>query len=776
LISFFLILTVIFFFNDNNALPEKITFSQMENEIIPNASVPKWLLSEEYSKILNKLTKEEKESFINLYDFDEYLSKYRKKDTLNVESLIYGASLISKSGYRNNDLIFLNKVFVKNLQTNFYDLSGDNYDKKRAKYLLQDLYFEKYNYYKNLPIFTFIRKFIIEKKGAIDLNFNIIPHRDLAKLLKIYSPDRNRVILSEDSLFGRVELTGDDEYMNMSIDGVILDGIDSYNGAYYDPRIPNTIEEATVFIVGLSADGIVKSAKKLPKVKKVAGIEINPTIKRIMEEDGQFSKFSAYPYKDLEVHYGEGRSFLKSTKETYDYISLMNIHMEHGPNCSLSPEYFHTIEGTTLLLNKLTDRGMIVYEEILFNYRSTYAFYKFLNTAVATLEKMGVKNPRDHIYIFEWDFWGSANVFRTVCLKRTPFTKEEIKNLDGFVKACEKRYPSIKMNMHPNELYGSTLEDIVLNKKYDYTALPTYFEGYAFTKELLEKTESDADFKFLKSVYNYSKLGGSYYLANLSQIQKTKLSEILKKLSYPFELDLSPATDNKPFPFNIYKNKKEVIDLLKIIIGMSLVLLIPVLLLLLSNIKRYKFNQFIHILFFAVTGFGYMVVEIVLMQKYQQFIGSPVYAFMITLGGLLLFSGIGSFVSKFLPRSVVYVSLIFIPIILILKMLFLDNLFGAFAQFSFNSKMLISIILLFPLTFLMGIPFPTALERVKEHTTPEFGPLMFGISGVFSTLGSTTSILMTVSNGFIFSFTIGFISYLIGIGLFYLIILLTRKV
>ncbi|HOV14868.1 MAG TPA: hypothetical protein PK771_11330, partial [Spirochaetota bacterium] len=416
LISIFLVIVVVNFFNNNNALPDKITINQMEEQIIPEASVPRWLFGEEYNNIVNQLSKEEKAVFTGLYDYDDFFSKYRKKSTLDIKQVQEGAKLINKTNYKNNDLKFIKKVFVKNEKTGIYDLNGDHYDKKRAKYLLQDLYFEKYNYYERLPILTFIKKFIIEKTGMIDLNFNIIPHRDLAKLLKIYSPDRNRVILSEDSLFGRVELTGDDEYMNMSIDGVILDGIDSYNGAFYDPRIPNTIEEAKVFIIGLSADGIVKSAKKLPKVKKVAGIEINPTIKRIMEEDGQFSKFAAYPYKDLEVHFGEGRSFLKSTKETYDYISLMNIHMEHGPNCSLSPEYFHTIEGTTMLLNKLTDRGMVVYEEILFNYRSTHAFYKFLNTLVATLEKMGVKNPREHIYIFEWDFWGSANVFRTVCL------------------------------------------------------------------------------------------------------------------------------------------------------------------------------------------------------------------------------------------------------------------------------------------------------------------------------------------------------------------------
>ncbi|HOJ63387.1 MAG TPA: hypothetical protein PLE45_03095 [Spirochaetota bacterium] len=775
ILSIFLIMVLIIFFNNNNKIPKKISITQMEENILPLLYLPKWLSSENYDYIIEKLSSNEKEDFKNLYEYDEYFSKYRRKNNIDIKKLKNLSQTISKINFRNNDINFLKRVFIKNEKNSTYDLNGDKYDKKRAKYLLQDIYFEDYNYYNKISIFEFIKNFVFKKSGMIDLNFNIIPHRELSKLLKIYSPDRNRIILSEDTLFGRVELLGDDSYMNMAIDGVILDGIDSYNGAYFDSRIPNTIENANVFIVGLSADGIVKSAKKLPNVKKVSGIEINPVIIKIMQE-GQFAKFANYPYKDVEVYYGEGKSFLKSTKEIYDYISLMNIHMEHGPNCTLSPEYFHTIEGTDLLLNKLTDRGMIVYEEILFNYRSTYAFYKFLNTIVVTLEKRGVKNPFEHIYVFEWDFWGSANVFRTVCLKRNPFTDQELKKLDDFVSTCEKWYPSIKVDFHPKKRYGNILEDIVINKKYDYYAFPTYIDGWTFTKEILEKTDNDIDFKLLKTFYNYSKTSGYYSLISLNDKDKDRLATIFKKINYPFELDLSPTTDNKPFPFNIYKNKKEVTDILKIVLIMTLFLLIPVILVLISNIKRYKIAQFIHILFFAITGFGYMIIEIVLMQKYQQFIGNPVYSFMITLGGLLFFSGIGSFVSKFLPKKVIYILVIFIPIIIILKMLFLDSIFNAFAQFSFNAKLVLSILLLFLLTFLIGIPFPTALEKVKNQTTKEFGPLMFGISGIFSTLGSTTSILFTVTNGFKFSFMIGFTCYFIGILLFYLIMFLARKV
>jgi hypothetical protein len=39
-----------------------------------------------------------------------------------------------------------------------------------------------------------------------------------------------------------------------------------------------------------------------------------------------------------------------------------------------------------------------------------------------------------------------------------------------------------------------------------------------------------------------------------------------------------------------------------------------------------------------------MMVQIVLIQKFQLFIGSPTYGVIVVLGGMLLFSGIGSLV------------------------------------------------------------------------------------------------------------------------------------
>jgi len=198
--------------------------------------------------------------------------------------------------------------------------------------------------------------------------------------------------------------------------------------------IPAFLKNPKIFIIGLSADGIVKSARRVPGAY-VAGVELIPGIMRTMTE-GIFAKFAHDPYKGLEAIQGEGRSYLETDPRKWDLISLMNIHTEHGPYCTLAPENLHTVEGAELLLSKLTDRGILVYEEILMTPRSDLAFYKSLNTISEALRKSGAKNPMDHIHIFQWDFDPGA-LFRTLTVKRTPFTPEEARQMDAFVDLCK---------------------------------------------------------------------------------------------------------------------------------------------------------------------------------------------------------------------------------------------------------------------------------------------------------------------------------------------------
>jgi hypothetical protein len=663
---------------------------------------------------------------------------------------------------KNYDRAFLDRVYKLDKERKVYVLGGDDYDKRRASYLLAQ------------TGHWFI----------VDLNYDIRHHDSLTERMKWYTWN-NRLLLAEDSMMGRVDYTGDDDYMNMAMNGVYLDGIDYYNGAAIDPRVPQApyMKNPEIFIVGLSADGIVKSAKRVPGAK-VTGIEINPTILRTMNE-GQFAEFAKMPYVGLEAHTGEGRSWLENSDRKFDMITLMNIHMEHGPVSTLSPENFHTIEGTNLLLDKLTDRGMVVYEEIVTGKRSRLAFKKFLNTVKATLRTRGIKEPEKCIYIFQWDFAAKGDIFRTLCIKSTPFTEKQAQQLDEFVDVVDKRkyysgakmFGSTKITYHPYKNLGTDYENFIRSEdQLSTTETSRYVTNSEYKHWFTDKLKGD-DLKFIED--NFQATKWATYVMPYNKYKNKEIKDryikILKKVGYPIEIDLEPVSDNKPFPFNIYKNRYEAVDNIRKISLLSLFLIIPVLLMVVIRRKKYKMPPLLPVLFAAVTGFGYMLVEIVLLQKFQMFIGDANYTLIVILGGMLFFSGIGSFTSRYIPRKVLIVLTGLIPILLIFNILLLDKIFILFSGFSFAGKVISSAFLIMPLTYLIGIPFPTTMETMKKYSSPEFSSLLFGVSGGFSTLGSATAFLLNVSMGFAMTFWIGSACYAAGLALFVLIILKANK-
>lgn len=715
------------------------------------------------------------------------------KDVTSLDKQFYELELVpllrrkhNTRFFRNYDMLFLNRVYEKRDDGN-YHMIGDDDDKKRARYLLTQL----------------------GHMQTIDLYFDVRYHDTLRDDMKIFT-SADRLLLSEDSTLGRLEYTGslvgglnpDDikkayDVFYMYINGVALDTVVPYDGTATDPRVPwLSMPNPNVFIVGLSADGIVKSCKRLSeRVGKsdvtVSGIEINPSILRTMKTGDPFALAAVNPYENVNVYSGEGRSWLENTKEQFDSIYLMNIHMEHGPVSTLAPEYFHTVEGTELLLSKLTDDGYVVYEEIIQNIRGEAALFKMINTIKAAMKNMGIKDPSEHIYIFEWGFSRGSDVFRTIMIKRTPFSDgtemkkegwkyKERHTLDRFMNAI------IKSNTCYNEKilfdpygtrYSTELEKYILNDISEYKDIPNRISVGDMNDDILSRLSDPQDVKVIYDTFNYNDryLRFEINFSRLSDDQKYKLFKVLDKAGYPYEFDITPTVDNSPFPYNVHKVKTEVNDMLYTIILLSLILIIPVLLLMLNKAGQYKMNLTVPNLFVAATGFGYMLVEIVLMQVFQRFIGLPTISLIVTLGGLLLFSGIGSFVSRFLKKRTIIFLTALIPLILFIMLKTLDSTFLYFAENSFGSKIFISILLIFPVTFLMGIPFPNAVEKVKKFTSNEYATLMFGVSGAFSTLGATSAILINVTYGYSMSFAVGIGCYLVGLVFFMMIMMKKEK-
>lgn len=644
---------------------------------------------------------------------------------------------------RDFDLAFLRSAYA--LKGDAYVLCGEKYARERAKLLLCDLGHFPY----------------------IDLSLDLRRNGRYDDGHKAFSRN-DRIVLDEDSTLGRVQMTWLGNSYNMAINGAMLDNMDSEPWMFWDPRVPY-LKDAKVFIVGLSADGVIKSAKTHPGAK-VSGAELNPVIWRTMTDGGIFQTFSADPYKDVDAVMAEARSCLENSKESFDLITLMNIHQDHGPMSTLGPENLHTVEATKMMLGRLTGRGMLDYEEIMGNRRSELFFLKMMNTLKAALRESGQEHPELCIHVTKWDFFSENAGFRTVSVKNNPFTKAEIAGLEDYMAKIKATgvFHGIGTVYNPLSPQNGFLDAFVRGK--DTLALrelPPQAAADAFAAKVLAGASDPRDADFALRWYKHGG-DGFYYLrdAEMTGAQRYRLEGIMDKAGYSLDIDLSPVYDDSPFPYNVYAKKTEVTDILAQLLPIVLLLAIPLLVILFRSSGSFSVSLLPPVAFAAIAGFGYMLVEVVLMQKFQLFIGDPTMCLIIVLAGMLFFSGVGSFVSGFLPRWLIIALVAAIPLALGLYGWKIDSWFEALRFLKGGSKLVAAALMILPLSFLMGIPFPNALELIKAKTSPDFAGLLFGVNGLASTLGSAMGFLFNVSRGYQFSFMAGTACYLAAMAFF----------
>jgi MFS family permease len=148
--------------------------------------------------------------------------------------------------------------------------------------------------------------------------------------------------------------------------------------------------------------------------------------------------------------------------------------------------------------------------------------------------------------------------------------------------------------------------------------------------------------------------------------------------------------------------------------------------------------------YFAALGLGYLFVEIPLMQQFILFLGHPIYAFATVLFAVLVFSGLGSWMS---PRVSLRGTLALLVASTLVYPLLLSPLFGLLLAQNLAVRLLASVLMLAPVGVLMGIPFPKGIVLTSK-TAPELVPWAWGINGCTSVLSSILSVMIAVSFGF----------------------------
>ncbi len=244
-----------------------------------------------------------------------------------------------------------------------------------------------------------------------------------------------------------------------------------------------------------------------------------------------------------------------------------------------------------------------------------------------------------------------------------------------------------------------------------------------------------------------------------------------KAFTATYPLDISPATDDRPFFFNlvrlgdlldpalgrswVYRVSMEAIYILGAVIAVTTVLSVIAVLAPLgisARRNRQLARPSARLLgYFALLGVGFMTVEIPIIQKLTVYLGRPVYSLAIVLFTILLFSSLGSlwsgrWTTEKLKRNLQWV----FPAIAVMALLHAGTALWPLPQtmgLSFGLRLVVTMVLLAPLALLMGIPFPSGVRWVGRHH-PGVIPWLWGINGVMSVLGSALATALAIHFGF----------------------------
>jgi hypothetical protein len=575
----------------------------------------------------------------------------------------------------------------------------------------------------------------IENKSFDLYGVMLLPRKELAdwqRLSKVFNniPSSKKLLASYDNLGGRVDVfSGGVSHRGYARYNVALNGYYSdrfsdrksleYENCYKptktkwptkDLRVPyGIVKEPRVFIIGSSADGIIKPVKAITPLKNILPVEINPELVHLMQKD--FYEESGEAYKGLNPIVGNALSVMKATKEIFDIITLLNTHSTKNIAHKGQPDYLHTVESYTLYLDHLTQSGYLIIEERPEAEQGRLAIYREINTLCHALQKRGKQDCKQHFVIWEWGRLGDNNERRfskyhyiMMMVTKEPINQETRGAIEGWIECC-----LIPLNKRGNN-------EIVANL--------IYFNGY---KEMEE------------------------YADLFRMIESGDFSSLAAR-----DFDASIVTNNRPFVQMATNSSSELVRL-TVPAGLGTALLVGVFLLGIGIGSGDRKEALLFGSYSILIGVAYLLIEILLLQVYQNVFISPSWTLVIVLGSLLVSSGIGGMAVKkvsawiatlfLVPMSVVAV---YAPSVLIAADLPLELI------------KVVSVIVIATVGFVMGIYLPFGLALAKNRGMGDKIPHFFAVNAIGSSFAVVIALLLGMKVGYEVTVGVAAVLYIVA--------------
>jgi hypothetical protein len=229
--------------------------------------------------------------------------------------------------------------------------------------------------------------------------------------------------------------------------------------------------------------------------------------------------------------------------------------------------------------------------------------------------------------------------------------------------------------------------------------------------------------------------------------------------------DLSPTNDDHPFFFKLDPGLPPPVERALLVAAVLAAILLVLTLWRLGRARRSngRARTMAIVLYAAILGMGFMLVEVPLVQRFQLLLGHPILSVALVLGALLLAGGLGSLFSQrwakeHILRRVTGAALL-IAVLAGLYWLILPSLVQHLLPVSLSWRVLATAGLTALLGLPMGIPFPSVLRLAGQRYSLRV-PLVWGVNGAFSVLGSTLAMVISMMWGFGWAMVAGAMVYL----------------
>ena len=448
---------------------------------------------------------------------------------------------------------------------------------------------------------------------------------------------------------------------------------------------------------------------------KVDAVELNPQMTNLVKD--AYADFAGHLYDDerITVHTQEARGFVARSKDQYDLIqvAMLDSFAASGSGVqALSESYLYTVEAIQEYLKHTAAGGMLAITRWL--KLPPRDNLKLVATVIEALQEMGVAEPGRQLAIIR--SWNTS----TLLVRNGEFSTDDI----------------------------AIIREFASSHSFDTAFYPS-----------MPAREANR-FNLIDQAFLYD--GVIALLGNDAHGFVTR-----------YKFHIAPATDNKPYFFHFFKWSAlpEVMALRKrggasLIEWGYLILIATVvqaaiagvilILLPLSLVKRSwprgtgtRLGSY-----FFLLGLAFLFVEMAFIQKFILFLSHPLYAVAVVLSGFLVFAGLGSAYSGQLVkrvgqsrRSPVVIAVAAISAVALLYMTFLPMLFQQLIGLVDGIKVVVSVVLIAPMAFFMGMPFPIVLNRVAD-SAPDFIPWAWGINGFASVMSAALATLLAIEFGF----------------------------